>query len=231
MPSKKLLRSLILLVSINPNKNCPLSPVRVVPSHLSTFMPPGFWDVDNQILLQQHMAWIFVWMEWNYVLKKMAQASQRFWLFCFTLGQEAEEWNLLLLQAQLGKNWFFVCFSGPKWRLTGDHCMNNPQLTPHFLRGSNDARSYPKKTSICQRWFKFTQKFQGIQKSNMFARKSIVVIFFSDAFWSKQSKRMACWRSNSASQRRRWWVQRLRRSREKHRDFPEKKKMPQMLQF
>lgn len=194
-------------------------------------MPPGFWDVDNQILLQQHMAWIFVWMEWNYVLKKMAQASQRFWLFCFTLGQEAEEWNLLLLQAQLGKNWFFVCFSGPKWRLTGDHCMNNPQLTPHFLRGSNDARSYPKKTSICQRWFKFTQKFQGIQKSNMFARKSIVVIFFSDAFWSKQSKRMACWRSNSASQRRRWWVQRLRRSREKHRDFPEKKKMPQMLQF
>ena len=124
----------------------------------------------------------------------MAQASQRFWLFCFTLGQEAEEWNLLLLQAKrLGENWFFVCFSGPKWHLTGDHCMNNPQLTPHFLRGSNDARSYPKKTSICQRWFKFTQKFQGIQKSNIFARKSIesiVVVFFRTISDPKTSKRI-----------------------------------------
>lgn len=140
-------------------------------------MPPVFWDVDHQILLQQHMAWIFL-KGVKFLFKKKAQASQRFWLFCFTLGQEAEEWNLLLLQAQLGENWFFVCFSGPKWHLTGDHCMNNPQLTPHFLRGSNDARSYPNNKTICQRWFKFIQKFQGIQKSNIFARKSIVVVFF-----------------------------------------------------
>ena len=140
-------------------------------------MPPVFWDVDHQILLQQHMAWIF--FEGSEInLFEMAQASQRVWLFCFTLGQEAEEWNLLLLQAkQLGENWFFVCFSGLKWHLTGDHCIN-PQLTPHFLRGSNDARSYPNNKTICQRSFKFTQKFQGIQKSNMFARKSIVVVFF-----------------------------------------------------
>ena len=71
--------------------------------------------------------------------------------------------------------------------------MNNPQLTPHFLRGSNDARSYPKKTSICQRWFKFTQKFQGIQKSNIFARKSIesiVVVFFRTISDPKTSKRI-----------------------------------------
>lgn len=47
---------------------------------------------------------------------------------------------------------------------------------------------------------------------------SIVVVFFPDAFWSKniEANWHVCWRSNNASQRRRWWVQWLLRSWEKH---------------
>ena len=193
MPSKKLLRSLIFASQHQSKQKLPTPSCQSCTFSFEYFYASGFlrcWPPNSS---STTYGLDVFWMEWNYFFRKMAQASQRFWLFCFTLSQEAEEWNLLLLQAKrLGESWFFVCFSGPKWHLTGDHCMNNPQLAPHFLRGSNDARSYPKKTSICQRWFKFTQKFQGIQKSNIFARKSIVVVFFPDAFWSKQSKRMAC---------------------------------------
>lgn len=167
MPSKKLLRSLIFVSQHQSKQKLPTQSCQSCTFSFEYFYASGFFE-----MLTTKFFFNNIWLGFFWKNRHQLRRGQEAFLFHTRSGGWRVEFaSSTGNAAQLGENWFFVCFSGPKWHLTGDHCMNNPQLTPHFLRGSNDARSYPKKTSICQRWFKFIQKFQGIQKSNIFARK------------------------------------------------------------